>query len=140
MAYKSHVTVAYFRVTSYCRKAGSEVKKIPLGSNDVEHVIKFENGSTLPYDMQALSTHPDIPAEIKFSYRGGALRADWLAQTTQIGSGDVEKDIAKIHSVRTSTSTARIQTPTIEYRLDNSVCWQTDPTYTNLLEIKMDVG
>ena len=107
MAYKSHATVGYFLVTSYCRKGGSDVKKIPLGSTDVEHVIQFENGSTLPYDVRASSTHPDTPVKIKFSY-GGAVRADWLAQKTQIGSGDIERDIAEIHSVRTSTSTARI--------------------------------
>ena len=29
MATKAHVTVGYFRVELYCRKAGSQVKKIP---------------------------------------------------------------------------------------------------------------
>jgi hypothetical protein len=115
------------------------VKKILLGSSDVEHVIEFENGSTLPYDAKAQSTHPDVPTVIDFSYGGGARQVSWTAQKLQIGSGGIEKDVSTIHCVATSRSTARVQTPTIEYRLDNTVSWQTDPSNTKLLEIKMDV-
>jgi hypothetical protein len=139
MATKAHVTVGYFRVESHCQKAGNPVKKIPLGSSDVEHVLEFENGSTLPYDVQAESTHPDAPKLIDFTHGGFGVGTVWKAYVSQIGSGDTEKDAATINCVTTSKATARIQTPVIEYRLDSADAWQNDPTSTTLLEIKMDI-
>lgn len=139
MATKAHVTVGYFRVSSYCRKSGSQVKKVPLGSNDVAHIIEFENGSTLPYDVQADSTHPDVPSLIDFTHGGLAAGTGWTAATTQVGSGDTEKDAATINCLTNTKATARIQTPTIKYRLDRTDPWQIDPTQTKLLEIKMGI-
>ena len=140
MPSKHHVTVGYFFVTSSCQKAGNDAQKIPLGSQDVDHVIEFENGATLSHDVRAQTTHPD--QVIDFSYCGGARQADWQASKIQIGSGLAEKDNADIHCVASSKAKARIQTPTktIEYRLNNTVPWQDDPTVAaQMLEIDLPV-
>jgi hypothetical protein len=136
MPSKSHVTVGCFFVTSLCKKAGSEAQKIALGSQDVDHVLEFHNGSTLPYDVRAQTTHPD--QVIDFSYSGGARQADWQASKIRIGPNFIAEDKADIHCVTSSKTKARIQTPTItiEYRLANTVPRQPDPRVaTRVLEI-----
>ena len=102
-------------------------------------MIEFENGSTLPYDVQAELTHPDTPKLIDFTHGGSAVGTTWQAYISQIGSGDTEKDAATINCVATAKATARIQTPVIEYRLDSTDAWQRDASSTTLLEIKMDL-
>jgi hypothetical protein len=141
MAVKAHVFVGYFRVTSYCRKGGSNVKVIPAGSTDVEHVIEFENGSTLPFDVQAESIHSGSPGRIEFIYGGGSAATKWAAIISQIGDGDTEKDTAKIKCTANAKLSAGIQTPKIEYRDDSTVPWQSDSSYTSsrILEIKFPI-
>lgn len=147
MATKDSATIGDFFVTSWCRRNGSWTGKIPLSSNDVEHVLEFENGSTLPYDVQATTVLPDAPPhttqgtiEIEFSHGRGARQTSWHADIPQVGSGDTEKDVATTHCVTTTNTSVRIHTTKVEYRLDSSSAWEDDPTCTDLpIDIRLDV-
>jgi hypothetical protein len=146
MATKNGTQVGDFYVTSWCRRAGSRVKKITLGATDVEHVLSFENGSTLPYDVQSTTILPDAPphdstgtVEIEFSYGGGARQTSWNAFISQIASGETEKDAATIHCVTTNETEVRIHTTQVEYRLDSTDQWDTEAGADLPLEIKMPV-
>jgi len=146
MATKKGAQVGDLYVTSYCRRAGRRVRKISLGSNDVEHVLSFENGSTLPYDVQSTTILPDAPpydssgtVEIEFSYGRGARQTSWNASIGQVASADEEKDAATIHCVTTTETDVRIHTTKVEYRLDSTDQWDTDAIADLPLEIKMPV-
>jgi hypothetical protein len=147
MATKRGLTVGDFYVTSSFRESGRRARKIPLGSSAVEHVLDFDNGSTLPYDVQATTILPDAPphdaygtAHIDFSYGKGARQTSWSASISAVGAGDSEKDAATIHCVTTTSQVdIRVHTTLVQYRLDPTAVWEDDPNCTFPLEVKINV-
>jgi hypothetical protein len=151
MAIKDRLNVGYFTVTSYCRRGiTSPIPDIVHGSSDVQHVIEIENGSTLPHDVIVVNFDPDAdpqtpggPIVIEFSHNGGARRTHWTADRSQIQSGDTRNDSASVYCLATAPGgDVRIHSPgdQIQYRLDSSDSWQTDPTVAgSALSIQLDI-
>lgn len=100
MASKESVLVGHVIVTSLCRRPGSptHVSNIKRGSHNTQHCLEINNGSTLPYDIQATTSLPDSPPvnpngsrTVELAHGSLPVAAAWTANVVQLAGGDTRQ-------------------------------------------------
>jgi hypothetical protein len=146
MASKDSDLIAHVFVESYCRSGSKTIKNLVRGSKSAEHVLKIENGSTLPYDISVTTELPDSPPKnpagapsIEFTHGTAPANATWTAYVAQLRSRGVRQEIAQIHVIAPQPGIVRIKSPTVQYRIGPSLEWE-EPIRSSTLEIDVKIA
>jgi hypothetical protein len=142
---QNQVRFAYFFVESFCIKNGAKASHVPVGSADVEHVIRIENGSPISsFDVEVTTTLPNLHANtsgvtrtIEFDH-GGKRAVTWRARSHQLPPQRRQDDRAVIIALTQQRCLVRADSSDLRYRSDPKHQWDKDPADPRL-EIDIEI-
>jgi hypothetical protein len=120
-------------VTSFCRRSTRKVADVTRGTQDTEHIIEVENGSTLPYDVEIRTVLPDSPPinaggdpTLQFARGALALAVNWTATILRLQGSETRAEAATVHCVAAGAGAVRVESTPIKYRLGRGLDWQSE--------------